>query len=210
MQRSSETIGAIAAALAKAQAELANPEKSLIGDHSRLPPARKRSDLPLRRALQRARHRPQIAGRARNRDRADHGDRQGGGTDPPDHGARPFVGRMAVVGMAGVRAQRDGGAAPDGGGADLRPALRPVHPGRHRGRRRSGRAGPRSRRENRRRPSVRKWTWRRPRMRRRRRYRSRRYSSPTRLPVDASASRNSPAPRSPCWRPNNPPRCAIV
>ena len=29
MQRSSETIGAIAAALAKAQAELANPEKSL-------------------------------------------------------------------------------------------------------------------------------------------------------------------------------------
>jgi hypothetical protein len=30
MQRSSETIGAIAAALAKAQAELANPEKSLV------------------------------------------------------------------------------------------------------------------------------------------------------------------------------------
>ena len=30
MQRSSETIGAIAAALAKAQAELANPEKSLM------------------------------------------------------------------------------------------------------------------------------------------------------------------------------------
>ena len=29
MQRSSETIGAIAAALAKAQSELANPEKSL-------------------------------------------------------------------------------------------------------------------------------------------------------------------------------------
>ena len=31
MQRSSETIGAIAAALAKAQAELVNPEKSLVG-----------------------------------------------------------------------------------------------------------------------------------------------------------------------------------
>ena len=31
MQRSSETIGAIAAALAKAQAELVNPEKSLTG-----------------------------------------------------------------------------------------------------------------------------------------------------------------------------------
>src|SRR5262245_21964092 len=31
MQRSSETIGAIAAALAKAQSELTNPEKSLVG-----------------------------------------------------------------------------------------------------------------------------------------------------------------------------------
>jgi len=30
MQRSSESIGAIAAALAKAQAELINPEKSLV------------------------------------------------------------------------------------------------------------------------------------------------------------------------------------
>jgi hypothetical protein len=30
MQHSSETIGAIAAALAKAQAELTNPEKSLV------------------------------------------------------------------------------------------------------------------------------------------------------------------------------------
>ena len=35
MQRSSETIGAIAAALAKAQAELANPEKAL-GDAQKL------------------------------------------------------------------------------------------------------------------------------------------------------------------------------
>ena len=31
MQRSSETIGTIAAALAKAQAQLVNPEKSLVG-----------------------------------------------------------------------------------------------------------------------------------------------------------------------------------
>ena len=31
VQRSSETIGAIAAALAKAQTELTNPEKSLVG-----------------------------------------------------------------------------------------------------------------------------------------------------------------------------------
>jgi hypothetical protein len=33
MQRSSETIGAIAAALAKAQAELTNPEKLLVASH---------------------------------------------------------------------------------------------------------------------------------------------------------------------------------
>ena len=39
MQRSSETIGAIAAALAKAQAELTNPEKSLDRDHSGVEPA---------------------------------------------------------------------------------------------------------------------------------------------------------------------------
>jgi hypothetical protein len=31
VQRSSESIGSIAAALAKAQAELVNPEKSLVG-----------------------------------------------------------------------------------------------------------------------------------------------------------------------------------
>jgi hypothetical protein len=34
MQRSSETIGTIAAALAKAQAQLVNPEKSLVGTPS--------------------------------------------------------------------------------------------------------------------------------------------------------------------------------
>ena len=33
MQRSSETIGLIAGALAKAQIELANPERSLTRDH---------------------------------------------------------------------------------------------------------------------------------------------------------------------------------
>jgi hypothetical protein len=32
LQRSSESIGAIAAPLAKTQAELVNPEKSLVGD----------------------------------------------------------------------------------------------------------------------------------------------------------------------------------
>ncbi|MGC2081648.1 MAG: ERF family protein [Xanthobacteraceae bacterium] len=44
MQRSSESIGSIAAALAKAQAELVNPEKSLVGTiRSEVPGATKRS-----------------------------------------------------------------------------------------------------------------------------------------------------------------------
>jgi hypothetical protein len=45
MERSSESIGAIAAALAKAQIELANPEKSLIAISLR---AGGRPQLPLR------------------------------------------------------------------------------------------------------------------------------------------------------------------
>ena len=210
MQRSSETIGAIAAALAKAQSELANPEKSLTATIRASHP--RESDQTFRYAalsagLDIVR---KSLGRARNRNRADHFDRQGSGMDPTDDRPRPFVGRMAVVGMAGLRDQRDGGAAPDGGRADLRPPVCAVHSGRHRGRRRSRRARPRSRRENRRRPSVRKWKWR----------RAggctdgadievadiRRQGAAGWLP----ASQNSSAPRSPFWRPNNPPRCAIV
>ena len=56
MQQSSETIGAIAAALAKAQAELTNPEKALVANHSRFKPARSRSDLSLCGALEWPRH----------------------------------------------------------------------------------------------------------------------------------------------------------
>jgi len=64
MQRSSESIGAIAAALAKAEAEITNPEKSLICDHSRLEPERERPDLSVCGAFKRARHRAQDAWRA--------------------------------------------------------------------------------------------------------------------------------------------------
>ena len=48
MHRSSDPIGAIAAALAKAQGELTNPEKSLIATIRSPFPARGRPDLPLR------------------------------------------------------------------------------------------------------------------------------------------------------------------
>ena len=60
MQRSSETIGAIAGALAKAQAELTNPEKSLTAT---IPaPFPREADRTFRYAslVQRARHRSQV------------------------------------------------------------------------------------------------------------------------------------------------------
>ena len=48
MQRSSETIGAIAGALAKAQIELVNPQKVVDRNHPLPVPARRRPQLPLR------------------------------------------------------------------------------------------------------------------------------------------------------------------
>ena len=48
MQRSSETIGTIAAALAKAQAQLVNPEKIAGGDHTIRERERIRTVIPLR------------------------------------------------------------------------------------------------------------------------------------------------------------------
>ena len=54
MQRSSETIGAIAGALAKAQIELANPEKSLTADHPVALPEGSQPNLSLRLAIERA------------------------------------------------------------------------------------------------------------------------------------------------------------
>ena len=58
MQRSSETIGTIAAALAKAQAQLVNPEKSLVAT-IRSDGRRSRTIVPLCAAIERARYRAQ-------------------------------------------------------------------------------------------------------------------------------------------------------
>ena len=63
MQRSSETIGAIAAALAKAQAELTNPEKALVATIRASSSARSGSDVSLCGAVERPRHRAQGARR---------------------------------------------------------------------------------------------------------------------------------------------------
>jgi hypothetical protein len=100
MQRSSETIGVIAGALAKAQAELANPEKSLVATIRS--PFPREGDRTFRYA-------------SLDRDGADDRDRQGGRAYPPDHGARPFVGGMGFVRLAGLPRRRDRGAAQDGG-----------------------------------------------------------------------------------------------
>jgi hypothetical protein len=51
MHQSSESIGTIAGALAKAQAELTNPEKSLVATIRLVIPSAGRPDVPLRLAL---------------------------------------------------------------------------------------------------------------------------------------------------------------
>ena len=64
MQRSSNKVGALAAALAKAQAEIANPEKSLTAAIKSPFPREGAADLSLRFSLHGPRHRPQMLGPA--------------------------------------------------------------------------------------------------------------------------------------------------
>ena len=61
MQRSSETIGAIAGALAKAQAELTNPAKVADGDHSCIVSARDGQNVPLCAVIGGPRDRPEVS-----------------------------------------------------------------------------------------------------------------------------------------------------
>ena len=141
MQRSSESIGAIAAALAKAQAELTNPEKSLIAtiraSHSREDDQTFRyaalsSGLDIVRKALGGHEIATVQTTAIDKE---------AGLIPPDHDARPFVWGVAVIGMASLRDRGDGGAAANGSGAHLREALRAVHPRGHRRRGRSRCAG---------------------------------------------------------------------
>ena len=64
MQRSSNKIGTLAAALAKAQAEIINPEKSLTATIEFAVPAGGAADVSLRCPIHRPRHRPQMPGPA--------------------------------------------------------------------------------------------------------------------------------------------------
>ena len=141
MQRSSNKIGALAAALAKAQSEIANPEKSLM--------ATIQSPFP-REGSRTFRYAPLAAGLEIVRKclgqheiatvQATRLDRDSG-PDHTDYHARPFIGGVDVVGLAGLSGARYGSAPSDGGGPHLRPPLRPIHTGWNRRRRRSRRSG---------------------------------------------------------------------
>ena len=64
MHRSSPSIASLAAALAKAQAELVNPEKSLVATIRLGTPWRSRAELSICAVVEWARYRPQDLGPA--------------------------------------------------------------------------------------------------------------------------------------------------
>src|ERR1700691_1327955 len=105
MHRSSQSISNLAAALAKAQIELVNPEKSLTGTI-------------------------QSAGSGRKEQTFSYASLSSG-LDIVRKTLGPCFGRMDRLGLAGLLSHRDGDPASDGCGPDLCPALRAVHAGRH-------------------------------------------------------------------------------
>ena len=131
MPRSSETIGAIAGALAKAQIELQNPEKSLTATiHSPFPREGDRSfryaslstglDL-VRKSL--GRHEIATVQTTSIDD--------GAGLIRLTTTLAHSSGEWLVFRLAGLPGQRDRGAASDGSRPHLCPALCAVHAGRH-------------------------------------------------------------------------------
>ena len=147
MQRSSESIGAIAAALAKAQAELTNPEKSLVAtirashprDHDQtFRYAALSSGLDIVRKA--------LGGHEIATVQTTAIDKEAGLirlTTTLAHSSGEWLSSEWPV----CAISRDGGAAPHGSGAHLRKTLRPLHPCGHCGRGRPRRAGSCRRRE---------------------------------------------------------------
>ena len=131
MQRSSESIACLAAALAKAQAELTNPEKSLVATIRPNGPGEAERSFryaPLSSGLDIVR---KTLGQHEIATDADHGDRPDRRHRQSHDRAGARLGGMDCVGLAGLRHQRDCDAAPDGSGADLCPPLCPLHLGWH-------------------------------------------------------------------------------
>jgi hypothetical protein len=125
MQRSSHKIGALAAALAKAQAEIVNPEKSLIATIGSLPREGQRTFryAPLSTGLDIVRKclgQHEIA-----TVQSTAIDRETGLIRLTTTLVR--LRRMGVFGLAGLPGNGDGSSPSDGRGPHLRPALCPVH-----------------------------------------------------------------------------------
>ena len=76
MHRSSKSIAALAAALAKAQAELINPEKTQVAHHRDRRKPKLRAIFSLRAAVERTGNCAQNSGAARHRCHPNHRDRQ--------------------------------------------------------------------------------------------------------------------------------------
>ena len=103
MQRSSETIGAIASALAKAQAELTNPEKALVATIRASNPREK--DQTFRYAALSSGLdivRKTLGGHEIATVQTTAIDKRGG-AHPPHHDARSLFRRMAFIRVAGLR-----------------------------------------------------------------------------------------------------------
>ena len=119
MQRSSESIGALAAALAKAQAEIQNPEKSLTATIV--------SPFP-REAVRSFRYASLSSGLDLVRKCLGQHEIATVQATAIDH-AGPRLRRMGLLRLAGLPGQRNGRAASVRGRPHLRPPLCPVHPG---------------------------------------------------------------------------------
>ena len=140
MHRSSENVAAIATALAKAQTELSNPEKAMIGTvyNARSDSSTK---LPVCVAIEWTRHHQKGPGRPADRDCADHRHRSGQRHRQSHHRPPAHLRGVDILGLAGLPAIGDICTSPDGCGADLCAALRSILDGRDRRGGRSRRPG---------------------------------------------------------------------
>ena len=130
MHRSSESIASLAAALAKAQAELTNPEKSLVATIRPNGPGEAERSFryaPLSSGLDIVR---KTLGQHEIATVQTTAIDQTAGTVNLTTVLAHCLGGMDCLGLAGLRDQRDRDASSDGSGADLCAPLCAVHAGR--------------------------------------------------------------------------------
>ena len=137
MQRSSPSIGTLASALAKAQGELVNPEKSLVATIRRDGPQGAEQTFryaPLSSELDIVR---KVLGQHEIATVQTTSIDQGAGIINLTTVLANASGEWIASDLAGLRCQRDRDTASDGSGADVCPTLRLVRARRYCGRRRS-------------------------------------------------------------------------